>query len=84
MTPNHPLQRTRRERRGCSRSVPCAGSLSLGRNVRGQCLYAKSFIVTTAHTAKFLAMSYKRTSGVHTIIRSHRATRITESDAMDR
>ena len=29
--PNHALQRTRRERRGCSRGVPCAGSLSLGR-----------------------------------------------------
>ena len=29
--PNHALQRTRRERRGCSRCVPCAGSLSLGR-----------------------------------------------------
>lgn len=25
------LQRTRHERRGCNRSVPCAGSLSLGR-----------------------------------------------------
>ena len=25
------LQRTRRERRGCHRCVPCAGSLSLGR-----------------------------------------------------
>ena len=30
-TPNQALQRTRRERRGCSRGVPCAGSLSLGR-----------------------------------------------------
>src|SRR6266850_4190427 len=30
--PNHALQRlTRRGRRGCSRCVPCAGSLSLGR-----------------------------------------------------
>ena len=29
--PNHALQRTRRERRGCSRCVPSAGSLSLGR-----------------------------------------------------
>jgi hypothetical protein len=29
--PNHALQRTRRGRRGCSRGVPCAGSLSLGR-----------------------------------------------------
>ena len=29
-TPNHALQRTRRERRGCKRCVPCAGSLSLG------------------------------------------------------
>jgi len=28
---NHALQRTRRERRGCNRGVPCAGSLSLGR-----------------------------------------------------
>ena len=28
---NHALQRTRRERRGCNRCVPCAGSLSLGR-----------------------------------------------------
>src|ERR1051325_8228986 len=28
-TPNHALQRTRRERRGCNRSVPCAGRLSL-------------------------------------------------------
>src|SRR5258706_11956554 len=26
------LQRTRRERRGCNRCVPCAGSLSLGRS----------------------------------------------------
>jgi len=25
---NHTLQRTRRERRGCKRCVPCAGSLS--------------------------------------------------------
>ena len=25
---NHALQRTRRERRGCNRRVPCAGSLS--------------------------------------------------------
>jgi hypothetical protein len=31
MPSNHALQRTRRERRGCSRCVPCAGSLSLGR-----------------------------------------------------
>jgi hypothetical protein len=30
--PNHALQRTRRERRGCNRGVPCAGSLSLGRS----------------------------------------------------
>jgi len=29
--PNHALQRTRHERRGCNRSVPHAGSLSLGR-----------------------------------------------------
>ena len=29
--PNHALQRTRRERRGCKRCVPCAGSLSLSR-----------------------------------------------------
>ncbi len=29
--PNHVLQRTRRERRGCNRCVPSAGSLSLGR-----------------------------------------------------
>ena len=29
--PNHALQRTRRERRGCNRCVPCAGSLSLRR-----------------------------------------------------
>jgi len=32
--PNHALQRTRRERRGCNRYVPCAGSLSLGRSAR--------------------------------------------------
>jgi hypothetical protein len=31
MMPNHALQRTRRERRGCNHCVPCAGSLSLGR-----------------------------------------------------
>ncbi len=31
MWPNHALQRTRRERRGCNRRVPWAGSLSLGR-----------------------------------------------------
>jgi len=31
--PNHALQRTRRERRGCNRCVPWAGSLSLGRSV---------------------------------------------------
>ena len=31
MTANHVLQRTRRERRGCNRCVPCAGSLSFGR-----------------------------------------------------
>ena len=31
-TPNHALQRTRRERRGCNRCLPCAGSLSLGRS----------------------------------------------------
>lgn len=30
-TPNHALRRTRRERRGCHRCVPCAGSLNLGR-----------------------------------------------------
>ena len=30
-TPNHALQRTRRERRCCNLRVPCAGSLSLGR-----------------------------------------------------
>jgi len=29
--PNHALQRTRRERRGCNRRLPCAGSLSFGR-----------------------------------------------------
>ena len=29
--PNHALQRTRHERRGCNRCVPRAGSLSLGR-----------------------------------------------------
>jgi hypothetical protein len=29
--PNHALQRTRPSRRGCNRSVPRAGSLSLGR-----------------------------------------------------
>jgi hypothetical protein len=29
--PNHALQRTRREHRGCNRGVPRAGSLSLGR-----------------------------------------------------
>jgi len=28
--PNHALQRTRRERRGCNSRVPCAGSLKLG------------------------------------------------------
>ena len=28
--PNHALQRTRRERRGCNRSVPCAGVAELG------------------------------------------------------
>lgn len=33
-TPNHALQRTRRERRGCNRSVPWAGSLSLGRSAK--------------------------------------------------
>src|SRR5262245_6838101 len=32
--PNHALQRTRRERRGCNCCVPCAGSLSLGREVK--------------------------------------------------
>src|SRR6185295_2495203 len=31
--PNQTLQRTRRERRGCNRCVPCAGSLSLGLGV---------------------------------------------------
>jgi hypothetical protein len=31
--PNKALQRTRRGRRGCTRHVPCAGSLSLGRSV---------------------------------------------------
>jgi hypothetical protein len=30
-TPNHALQRTRPSRRGCNRSVPWTGSLSLGR-----------------------------------------------------
>jgi hypothetical protein len=30
-SPNHALQRTRRERRGCNPCVPGAGSLSLGR-----------------------------------------------------
>jgi hypothetical protein len=28
---NHAQQRTRRQRRGCNRCVPCAGPLSLGR-----------------------------------------------------
>ena len=32
--PNHSLQRTRRERRGCNRGVPWAGSLSLGRSAK--------------------------------------------------
>lgn len=32
LTPNHALQRTRRERRGCNRGVPRAESLSLGRS----------------------------------------------------
>src|SRR5688572_28894943 len=32
--PNHALQRTRRERRGCHRCVPCAGSLSSGSSGR--------------------------------------------------
>jgi hypothetical protein len=32
--PSHALQRTRRERRGCNRCVPYAGSLSLGRSVK--------------------------------------------------
>lgn len=31
LPPNYALQRTRRERRGCNRCVPCARSLSLGR-----------------------------------------------------
>ncbi len=31
MPPNHALQQTRRERRGCNRCVPWAGSLSLDR-----------------------------------------------------
>lgn len=31
-SPNHALKRIRRERRGCNRCVPCAGSLSLGRS----------------------------------------------------
>ena len=30
--PNHALQRTQHERRGCNRGVPQAGSLSLGRS----------------------------------------------------
>jgi len=30
MPPNHALQRTRRERRGCNRTPAWAGSLSLG------------------------------------------------------
>ena len=30
--PNHALQRTRRERRGCNHCVPRAGSLSLERS----------------------------------------------------
>jgi len=34
MTPlNHALQRTRRERRGCHRGVPCAGSLRVFRPI---------------------------------------------------
>jgi len=33
--PNHALQRTRRERRGCNRCLLCAGSLSLGRSLNG-------------------------------------------------
>ena len=32
--PNHALQRTRHERRGCNRGVPRAGSLSLGRSAK--------------------------------------------------
>jgi hypothetical protein len=31
--PNYALQRTRRERRGCNRCVPCAGSLILSRSI---------------------------------------------------
>jgi hypothetical protein len=30
--PNHALQRTRREHRGCNHCLPCAESLSLGRS----------------------------------------------------
>src|SRR6185295_7523420 len=37
---NHALQRTRRERRGCHRGVPCAGSLSLGRSAKMRHLFA--------------------------------------------
>ena len=34
--PNHALHLNRRERRGCNRCVPCAGSLSLGRSVANE------------------------------------------------
>lgn len=46
---NYALQRTRRERRGYNRCVPCAGSLSLGR-----CAAARG--VTGSETKEYNAL----------------------------
>ena len=45
MTFNHALQRTRRERRGCNRCVPCAGSLSLGLGITSSHMIARQTIL---------------------------------------
>jgi predicted enzyme related to lactoylglutathione lyase len=56
-TPNHALLRTRRERRGCNRCVPCAGSLRLGRSAaRGRIMrvaYINVFVSELGHAIEF-------------------------------
>jgi len=57
--PNHALQRTRRERRGCNRCVPCAGSLSLARSATSH-IIMRTFtrVRTIANLLRFLAFCW--------------------------
>src|SRR5678816_650426 len=54
MPPNHALQRTRRERRGCNPCVPCAGSLSLGRSADKGAHVTRWFSQSVVHLFLFL------------------------------